>query len=249
MPSLAKGRTIVNWKQAQWAPYPGTDEGKGAYRWHPIRPLEDGAGFYLMQAAAGAASGEHVHHALEAVVVLDGELVDSDGTVFGAGSCIAYAAGSQHHTASPKGCTMLVWTDGAITAAPKGAPAGDAAAGRTSLDWKKARFSRYPSLPPTSDPIDWADIACTDSDTGEGFYVVKFPPGASSALHEHMGAEHFTILKGELVDPDGTVYRTGDCVALEPGTKHASHSPNGCVTAAFIAGPLRTIHSRKKKAA
>ena len=246
MPSLAKGRNIVNWKKADWAPYPG--KGASAYSWAPIRPQGNGAGFYLMKAAPGSASGEHVHKELEAVVVLDGELVDSDGTVFGPGSCIAYAAGSKHHTSSPKGCTMLVWTDGPVTAARKGSKPGDAAKGRNSVNWKKTTFSLYPSLPPTSDPIYWSDVGCLNSDTGEGFYVVKFPPGASSALHEHMGAEHFTILKGELIDPDGTVYRTGDCVALEPGTKHFSHSPGGCTTAAFISGPLRTIHRRKKAA-
>ena len=180
--------------------------------------------------------------------MLEGELVDSDGTVFREGDCIAYAPGSQHHTSAPAGCTMLVWTDGPISAAGDGAPAGEAAAGRTSLNRHTTTWSSYPSLPPTADPIDWADIA-GNAETGEGFYVVKFPPGASSALHEHTGAEHFIVFEGELIDPDGTVYRSGDCVALEPGTKHASHSPGGCVTAAFIAGPLRTIHRRKTRAA
>ena len=249
MPSLAKGRTMINWKDADWVPYPTADGAPGAYAWHPIRPLGEGAGFYLMKVAPGRASQPHCHEALEGIVMLEGELVDSDGAVFGPGDCIAYRAGSRHHTASPKGATMLVWTDGPIRAAQADDPPEDLAAARTCLNWRDASFSRYPSLPPTSDPIDWADVACTNPETGEGFYIVQFPPGASSALHEHMGAEQFTILAGELVDPDGTVYRTGDCVALEPGTKHASHAPNGCVTVACIAGPLRTIHSRKKKAA
>lgn len=120
--------------------------------------------------------------------------------------------------------------------------------GRTIVNWKDADWTLYPSLPKTADPIYWQNIR-GNAETGEGFYLVKFPPGSSSALHEHMGAEHFMIIDGELVDPDGTVYRTGDCVALEPGTKHASHSPNGCITVAFIGGPLRTIRQRKAKSA
>ena len=247
MPSLAKGRTIVNWKDADWAPYPALDA--EAYSWHPLREAGQGAGFYLMRVAPGGASRPHRHEALEGIVVLEGELVDSDGTVFRAGDCVAYQAGSAHHTASPGGCTMLVWTNGAITAAEADdAPQGLAGA-RSSVNWHEADFSLYPSLPANGDPIYWNDVACQNSDTGEGFYVVQFPPGAASALHEHMGNEEFTILQGELIDPDGAVYRSGDCVSLEPGTKHFSRSPNGCVTVACISGPLRTIHTRKKKAA
>jgi len=249
MPSLAKGRTMINWKDADWAPYPSGDDAPGAYAWHPIRPLGEGAGFYLMQVAPGGESGPHRHQAVEGVVILEGGLVDSDGAVFGEGDCIAYNAGSAHHTRSPEGCTMLVWTDGAITAAEADDAPEDLAAARTCVNWHDADFTLYPSLPATADPIYWNDVACQNSDTGEGFYVVKFPAGASSALHEHMGAEQFIILKGELVDPDGSVYRTGDCVSLEPGTKHFSHSPSGCITVACISGPLRTIHQRKKKAA
>lgn len=118
--------------------------------------------------------------------------------------------------------------------------------GRTVVNWKKAKWELYPSLPATADPIYWQPIRA-NPETGEGFYIVKFPPGSSSSLHEHMGAEHFTILQGELTDPDGTTYRTGDCVALEPGTRHASHSAKGCITVAFIGGPLRTIRQRKPK--
>ena len=40
MPSLAKGRNIVNWKKADWAPYPG--KGASAYSWAPIRPASTG---------------------------------------------------------------------------------------------------------------------------------------------------------------------------------------------------------------
>lgn len=112
--------------------------------------------------------------------------------------------------------------------------------GRTVVNWREVEWKPYPSLPESGVPIYWHPIRA-NPDTGEGFYLVKFPPGASSSLHEHTGAEHFTVLEGELTDPDGTTYRTGDCVALEPGTRHASHSATGCIVVAFIAGPLRTL--------
>ena len=67
MPSLAKGRTIVNWKDADWAPYPALDA--EAYSWHPLREAGQGAGFYLMRVAPGGASRPHRHEALEGIVV------------------------------------------------------------------------------------------------------------------------------------------------------------------------------------
>ncbi len=240
MPSLEEGRTIVNWKQADWQPYPATDGVAEGFFWHPIRPLGDGAGFYLMQVAPGSSSRAHCHSALEAVVVLAGEVVDSDGAVHREGDCIAYAAGSHHRTHSPKGATMLVWTAGPIEMLDDDTGVADIAAGRRVKNRHEAVYSRYPSLPATADPIDWSDVA-GEPESGEGFYLVQFPPGASSAEHEHMGPEHFIVFEGELVDPDGSVYRSGDCVALEPGTVHGSHSPAGCFTAAFIGGRLRTI--------
>ena len=54
-------------------------------------------------------------------------------------------------------------------------------------------------------------------------------PNARSNPHEHQGPEEFFILKGDLVDNDGYIYKEGDFVSLSGGSKHYSHSPSGCV--------------------
>ncbi|MCR8547437.1 cupin domain-containing protein [Salipiger sp. P9] len=66
-----------------------------------------------------------------------------------------------------------------------------------------------------------------------GFYIYRMAPGARSAPHRHGGAEEFLILEGELIDNDGTVYRTGDVVWLAPGTEHTSHTETGCLIAVY----------------
>ncbi|HUS54224.1 MAG TPA: cupin domain-containing protein [Thermohalobaculum sp.] len=68
---------------------------------------------------------------------------------------------------------------------------------------------------------------------GVGFYIYKMEPGAHSAPHVHGGAEEFVVIDGEIIDNDGTVYRSGDVVWLAPGTEHTSHAPNGALIAVY----------------
>lgn len=71
---------------------------------------------------------------------------------------------------------------------------------------------------------------------GVGFHVYRMPPGMTTRRHRHNGHEQFLILEGELVEEDGTVFRTGDLVWFRDGTEHSSHSPDGCLLAVHIAG-------------
>lgn len=76
---------------------------------------------------------------------------------------------------------------------------------------------------------------------GVGFHVYRMEPGVWSEPHEHTGVEQFLVLEGELVECDGTVYKTGDLVWLKPGTQHTSHAPNGCLLAVHIERPEKPI--------
>ena len=73
-----------------------------------------------------------------------------------------------------------------------------------------------------------------DKPVGTGFHIYKMDPGTSSRPHEHMDHEEFLMLSGELVDNDGTVYRSGDLVWLKKGTQHSSYTKDGCVIAVYI---------------
>jgi anti-sigma factor ChrR (cupin superfamily) len=76
---------------------------------------------------------------------------------------------------------------------------------------------------------------------GLGFFILKMQAGSSSRAHEHTANEQFLVLEGELIDHDGTVYRSGDFVLLKKGTRHRSHTPGGCLLAVFI--PEELNHS------
>ncbi len=76
---------------------------------------------------------------------------------------------------------------------------------------------------------------------GSGFHLYRMDPGTKSTAHEHMGLEQFYVVEGELIDNDGTVYRTGDLVCLDKGTEHYSVSPEGCLLVVHIEAPEKAI--------
>ena len=72
-------------------------------------------------------------------------------------------------------------------------------------------------------------------------FLLRMEAGAQSKPHEHMGFEEFLVMEGELIDCDGSVYRNGDFVRLLPGSKHSSHTPNGCVLLVMLRGNNRPL--------
>ena len=59
-------------------------------------------------------------------------------------------------------------------------------------------------------------------------FIVQFEPESSSSLHKHKGYEEFYVIDGELIDDDGKVFKKGDYIKFEKGTKHSSYSKTGC---------------------
>ena len=236
-----EGRRIANWKTCQWQPYPGLDGDTPGLSWYPIRAEPGtGDGFYLLRIAPGSGAALHRHSMQEEFVMLEGELVDGDGTVLKEGDCVSYDPGTRHRTHSPGGCTLLAYIQGPIATVDGDEEVGTMRRGRRIVNWREADFRPFPSLPEESGVIDWHPVRA-DPETGEGFYLVRIGAGVSSAMHEHTDVEEFAMLEGTLTDPDGTTYVEGDCISLPPGSVHSSHSENGCVTVAMISGPLRTI--------
>tara|TARA_B100000676_G_C18088399_1_gene857175 strand:- start:4520 stop:5260 length:741 start_codon:yes stop_codon:yes gene_type:complete len=236
-----EGRVVVNWKTCNWQPYPAIDGGETDLMWNPVRAEPGpGDGTYLLKVAPGGGAKLHQHSGQEEFVVLDGELVDGDGTVLKTGDVVSYNPGTRHRTNSPKGCILMVWIQEPIDTVEGDDELEAMKEGRTIVNWQSAAFTRYPSLPETADPIDWHKIRA-DPATGQGLSLIQFFPGTSSALHEHTGWEEFVVLQGELSDPDGTTYVTGDVVSLPPGSRHGSHSGPGCITAVVIERPLLSL--------
>jgi len=95
-----------------------------------------------------------------------------------------------------------------------------------------AEFLPYDLEGPLQPDIRWLPISF-DRKKGEGSYLMRMQPGAVTIAHEHPGFEEFIILEGELIDSDGKVFRKGDFVSFQPGTRHNSWTETGCLIAVF----------------
>jgi anti-sigma factor ChrR (cupin superfamily) len=89
--------------------------------------------------------------------------------------------------------------------------------------------------------MSWHKITY-DQKTGQGTYILKMEPNAKSKLHEHVSFEEFIMLDGELIDPDNSVFKKGDIVTYEPGSKHSSYTKNGCLILVFMRTLNKTIN-------
>ena len=51
----------------------------------------------------------HDHAGMEEFLILEGDLVDSDGTTFGPGDFVSYDAGTHHNSWTEAGCLLAVF--------------------------------------------------------------------------------------------------------------------------------------------
>ncbi len=100
--------------------------------------------------------------------------------------------------------------------------------GRTIIDTANAAFEPYDLEGPRQPEMSFLPLSY-DRASGEGAYLMRMEPGAHTLTHTHERREEFLILDGELIEDDGTVYRAGDYVIMEPGTRHDSRTETGCV--------------------
>ncbi len=68
-----------------------------------------GNGCYFMRMQPGAVTVPHVHAGTEDFLILEGDLVDDDGTVFKPGDFVSYAPGSRHNSWTENGCLIAVF--------------------------------------------------------------------------------------------------------------------------------------------
>ena len=238
-----EGRRIVNWKTCAWQPYPGLSGTQVGLSWCPIRARPgSGDGYYLLKVGPGCGAALHLHSAREEFIMLEGELVDGDGTVLREGDCVSYAPGTRHRTHAPDGCTLLAGIKGPISTVHGDDEIDTMREGRTIVNWHDGSFVPYPSLPDDGDSIRWLPVRA-HAQTGEGFYLVSFTAGACSTRHEHTDTEEFAVLRGTLTDCDGVTYVEGDCVSLPAGSVHSPRSSEGCTVVDMISGPLRALNS------
>ena len=106
------------------------------------------------------------------------------------------------------------------------------------FDVKFVPFDNYGTPIPG---MSWHKITYNQK-TGEGTYILKMDPGAQSKFHEHTNFEEFIMLDGELTDPVNNIFKKGDIITYEPGSKHSSYTKNGCLILVFMRALNKVIN-------
>lgn len=78
--------------------------------WLPVSyDKATGQGCYLMRMQPGAVTIPHQHPGMEEILILEGELIDSDGRVLRRGDFVSYEAGTRHNSWTETGCLAAVF--------------------------------------------------------------------------------------------------------------------------------------------
>lgn len=102
-------RRVANIYRAEFQPFvydDGLALGDQILQLDDARPL--GEGFHVYRMPAGMTTRAHRHNGAEQFLILEGELHESDGTVFRAGDMVWYRDGSEHNSYTPEGCLLAV---------------------------------------------------------------------------------------------------------------------------------------------
>jgi len=110
MTETTEGRFVVNVHTTPFLPYDLEGPVQPEMSWLPVSyDRASGIGCYLMRMDPGAVTIEHHHAGMEEFLVLEGNLVDSDGSVFSAGDFVSYQAGTRHNSWTEEGCLLAVF--------------------------------------------------------------------------------------------------------------------------------------------
>ena len=104
------GRRSVNAHTTPFLPYDMEGPAQPELSWLPLSYDEStGQGTYLMRMEPGAVTIAHDHPGMEEFLIIEGDLVDSDGTTFGPGDFVSYDAGTHHNSWTKQGCLIAVF--------------------------------------------------------------------------------------------------------------------------------------------
>jgi anti-sigma factor ChrR (cupin superfamily) len=104
------GRKTVNAHTTPFLAYDMEGPVQPELSWLPVSYDEaTGQGTYLMRMEPGAVTIAHDHAGMEEFLIIEGDLVDSDGTQFSAGDFVSYDAGTHHNSWTEAGCLIAVF--------------------------------------------------------------------------------------------------------------------------------------------
>ena len=106
-------RKITNIDNLKFEPFNKYGETIKGWYWHKISFNEKtNFGTYISKLAPNTKTIPHIHTGYEEFLILEGELTDSDGTVFKKGDFISYEPNTSHSSFTKKGCLILTFMRG-----------------------------------------------------------------------------------------------------------------------------------------
>ena len=66
-----------------------------------------GHGVYMIRMQPGTVTTTHVHTLREEYLILEGDVIESDGTVLGPGDFVIYEPGTEHNSRTVNGCLII----------------------------------------------------------------------------------------------------------------------------------------------
>lgn len=109
-PIQPDARKIANiFDDSAFTHYDATGEsGTSFIQLNPNAPQD--VGFYIYRMAPGAHSTPHRHGGAEEFLVVQGELIDNDGTVYKAGDVVWLDRDTEHSSHTKTGCIVAVYS-------------------------------------------------------------------------------------------------------------------------------------------
>ena len=80
---------------------------EGVYQLDLSYDRKTGHGAYLVKMEPGTITTAHVHELREEYLILEGDIIESDGTVLGPGDYIIYEPGSEHNSRTETGALII----------------------------------------------------------------------------------------------------------------------------------------------
>ena len=106
-------RKITKLNQLKFEPFDKYGEPIKGWSWHKISFDEKTSfGTYISKLDPGTKTPLHIHSGHEEFLILEGELIDSDGSIFKKGDFVSYEPNSSHSSFTKKGCLILTFMRG-----------------------------------------------------------------------------------------------------------------------------------------
>ena len=106
-------RKITKLYDLKFEPFDKYGDPIKGWSWHKIS-FDDKTNFgtYISKLDPNTKTLEHIHTGYEEFLILEGELIDSDGMIFKKGDFISYKPNSSHSSYTKKGCLILTFMRG-----------------------------------------------------------------------------------------------------------------------------------------